>query len=161
MMMQTLAVVTVAVTVAGAGLVAGQSGSPEAFRETADAFISERLIYHIGDCPGTSSVISFMPERNVGMTVFVNEDEVGARLALMLTAYVYDWWVNQSGTRTRAAHRASLRSRRPHRGGEPTASGGHAGGRINPADGRSVPQRRIRNPLHKRDGSGRAEAPHR
>lgn len=84
-------------------------------------FGGERLIYHIGDFPGTSSVISFMPERNVGMTVFVNEDEVGA----------------------------------------PTASGGHAGGRTNPAVGRSVPQLRIRNPLRKRDGSGRAEAPHR
>lgn len=58
-------------------------------------FGGEKLIYHVGDFPGTSSSISFMPERNVGVTVFVNEDEVGARLAMMLTAYVYDWWVNQ------------------------------------------------------------------
>lgn len=58
-------------------------------------FGGERLIYHSGDFPGTSSFISFMPERKVGVTVFVNEDAVGARLALLLTAYVYDWWVNE------------------------------------------------------------------
>lgn len=59
------------------------------------AFGGERLIYHTGDFPGTASFISFMPERNVGVTVFVNEDVVGTRLALLLTAYVYDWWVNE------------------------------------------------------------------
>lgn len=58
-------------------------------------FGGEKLIYHVGNFPGTSSLISFMPERNLGVTVFVNEDEVGTQLALMLTAYVYDWWVNQ------------------------------------------------------------------
>lgn len=62
------------------------------------SFGGERLVYHVGDFPGTASFLSFMPEQDLGVAVFVNEDVVGVRVALLLTAYVYDWWFRQEAS---------------------------------------------------------------
>lgn len=61
------------------------------------SFGGEELVYHVGNFPGTASFMSFMPGQDLGVAVFVNEDVVGVRVALLLTAYVYDWWVNREG----------------------------------------------------------------
>lgn len=50
----------------------------------------ERMLYHLGTFPGANSLISFMPDRDLGVAVFVNEDIVGMRVALLLTAFAYD-----------------------------------------------------------------------
>ena len=54
---------------------------------------NEKVIYHHGGYPGYRSHVSFMPERKVAVGVFVNNDALGGRVADMLAAYAYDWWL--------------------------------------------------------------------
>jgi CubicO group peptidase (beta-lactamase class C family) len=54
---------------------------------------NEKVIYHHGGYPGYRSHVSFMPERKVAVGIFVNNDALGGRLADMLAAYAYDWWL--------------------------------------------------------------------
>jgi CubicO group peptidase (beta-lactamase class C family) len=53
----------------------------------------EKVIYHHGGYPGYRSHVSFMPEKRVAVGVLVNNDTLGGRLADMLAAYAYDWWL--------------------------------------------------------------------
>jgi CubicO group peptidase (beta-lactamase class C family) len=54
---------------------------------------SEKVIYHHGGYPGYRSHVSFMPDKRVAVGVLVNNDALGGRLADMLAAYAYDWWM--------------------------------------------------------------------
>ena len=54
---------------------------------------NEKVVYHHGGYPGYRSHVSFMPERKVAVGVLVNNDQLGGRLADMLAAYAYDWWL--------------------------------------------------------------------
>jgi CubicO group peptidase (beta-lactamase class C family) len=54
---------------------------------------NEKVIYHHGGYPGYRSHVSFMPEKKVAVGVLVNNDAIGGRLADMLAAYAYDWWL--------------------------------------------------------------------
>jgi CubicO group peptidase (beta-lactamase class C family) len=53
----------------------------------------EKVIYHHGGYPGYRSHVSFMPDKKVAVGVLVNNDAIGGRLADMLAAYAYDWWL--------------------------------------------------------------------
>jgi len=54
---------------------------------------NEKVVYHHGGYPGYRSHVSFMPERKVAVGVLVNNDAIGGRLADILAAYAYDWWL--------------------------------------------------------------------
>ena len=54
---------------------------------------NEKVVYHHGGYPGYRSHVSFMPERKIAVGVLVNNDALGGRLADMLAAYAYDWWL--------------------------------------------------------------------
>ena len=54
---------------------------------------NEKVIYHHGGYPGYRSHVSFMPDKKVAVGVLVNNDTIGGRLADMLAAYAYDWWL--------------------------------------------------------------------
>jgi CubicO group peptidase (beta-lactamase class C family) len=54
---------------------------------------NEKVVYHHGGYPGYRSHVSFMPERRIAVGVFVNNDSLGGRLADMVAAYAYDWWL--------------------------------------------------------------------
>jgi CubicO group peptidase (beta-lactamase class C family) len=54
---------------------------------------NEKVIYHHGGYPGYRSHVSFMPDKKVAVGVLVNNDAIGGRLADMLAAYAYDWWM--------------------------------------------------------------------
>ncbi len=54
---------------------------------------NERVIYHHGGYPGYRSHVSFMPDKKVAVGVLVNNDAIGGRVADMLAAYAYDWWL--------------------------------------------------------------------
>jgi CubicO group peptidase (beta-lactamase class C family) len=54
---------------------------------------SEKVIYHHGGFPGYRSHVSFMPDKKIAVGVLVNNDALGGRLADMLAAYAYDWWL--------------------------------------------------------------------
>ena len=54
---------------------------------------NEKVIYHHGGYPGYRSHVSFMPDKKVAVGVLVNNDALGGRLADMLAAYAYDWWL--------------------------------------------------------------------
>ncbi|HSL55898.1 MAG TPA: serine hydrolase [Pyrinomonadaceae bacterium] len=54
---------------------------------------NEKVVYHHGGYPGYRSHVSFMPERKVAVGILVNNDAIGGRLADMLAAYAYDWWL--------------------------------------------------------------------
>ena len=53
----------------------------------------EKVVYHHGGYPGYRSHVSFMPERKIAVGILVNNDALGGRLADMLAAYAYDWWL--------------------------------------------------------------------
>ena len=54
---------------------------------------NEKVIYHHGGYPGYRSHVSFMPGKKIGVGVLTNNDALGARLADMLAAYAYGWWL--------------------------------------------------------------------
>jgi len=54
---------------------------------------NDKVVYHHGGYPGYRSHVSFMPERKIAVGVLVNNDTLGGRLADMLAAYAYDWWL--------------------------------------------------------------------
>jgi CubicO group peptidase (beta-lactamase class C family) len=54
---------------------------------------NEKVVYHHGGYPGYRTHVSFMPERRIAVGVMVNNDALGGRLADMLAAYAYDWWL--------------------------------------------------------------------
>ena len=54
---------------------------------------NERVIYHHGGYPGYRSHVSFMQGKRVAVGVLVNNDALGGRIADMLAAYGYDWWL--------------------------------------------------------------------
>jgi CubicO group peptidase (beta-lactamase class C family) len=54
---------------------------------------NEKVVYHHGGYPGYRSHVSFMPDKRVAVGVLVNNDALGGRLADMLAAYAYDWWL--------------------------------------------------------------------
>jgi CubicO group peptidase (beta-lactamase class C family) len=54
---------------------------------------NEKVIYHHGGYPGYRSHVSFMPDKKIAVGVLVNNDTLGGRLADMLAAYAYNWWL--------------------------------------------------------------------
>ncbi len=54
---------------------------------------NEKVIYHHGGYPGYRSHVSFMPDKKIAVGVLVNNDALGGRLADVLAAYAYDWWL--------------------------------------------------------------------
>ncbi|HEY3104785.1 MAG TPA: serine hydrolase domain-containing protein [Pyrinomonadaceae bacterium] len=54
---------------------------------------NEKVIYDHGGYPGYRTHVSFMPEKKIAVGVLVNNDTLGGRLADMLAAYAYDWWL--------------------------------------------------------------------
>lgn len=54
---------------------------------------NEKVIYHHGGYSGYRSHVSFMPDKKIAVGVLVNNDALGGRLADMLAAYGYDWWL--------------------------------------------------------------------
>jgi CubicO group peptidase (beta-lactamase class C family) len=54
---------------------------------------NDKVVYHHGGYPGYRTHVSFMPERKIAVGVMVNNDALGGRLADMLAAYAYDWWL--------------------------------------------------------------------
>ena len=54
---------------------------------------NEKVIYHHGGYPGYRSHVSFLPEKRIAVGVLVNNDALGGRVADMLAAYAYDWWL--------------------------------------------------------------------
>ncbi|MBV9217334.1 MAG: serine hydrolase [Acidobacteria bacterium] len=50
----------------------------------------DKVIYHHGGFTGYRSHISFMPDKKIGVAVFVNNDFMGSRLADLFATYAYD-----------------------------------------------------------------------
>jgi CubicO group peptidase (beta-lactamase class C family) len=59
-----------------------------------------KVIYHHGGYPGYRSHVSFMPDKKIAVGVMVNNDTLGGRLADMLAAYAYDWWLRTENFET-------------------------------------------------------------
>lgn len=54
-------------------------------------YAGEKVIYHPGGFPGWSSHISYMPDKKIGVAVFINESTVGGDVGNTLATYAYDW----------------------------------------------------------------------
>jgi CubicO group peptidase (beta-lactamase class C family) len=52
---------------------------------------NEKIIFHHGGFPGYRSHISFMPGKNIGVAMFVNEEGVGGQVTNLLAGFIYDW----------------------------------------------------------------------
>ncbi len=53
----------------------------------------ERQIHHFGGFGGAHSHISFLPERQVGVAVFINESGIGGNLATSIASLAYRLWL--------------------------------------------------------------------
>ena len=53
-------------------------------------YVDDVLIHHFGNFGGSRAHVSFMPERQLGVAVMVNEDLVTGELADLVANYVYD-----------------------------------------------------------------------
>lgn len=53
------------------------------------SLLGNKLFYHFGSFYGYESIMSFQPDENTGVFVFVNEITGGQRIAAMLSAYYY------------------------------------------------------------------------
>lgn len=51
----------------------------------------ERIVYHFGGFPGYKAHVSFMPDKKIGVAIFVNEASIGSPAVDMLATYIYDW----------------------------------------------------------------------
>lgn len=56
-------------------------------------FEGQQLIHHFGGYPGYLSHLSFMPERKIGVAVFVNEGLAGYSIMNLFAGFAYDWWL--------------------------------------------------------------------
>lgn len=50
----------------------------------------EQVLYHYGGFDGAFAHISFMPEKRMGLAIFVNESHFGDNVSGLIAAYVYD-----------------------------------------------------------------------
>ena len=57
----------------------------------------ERHIHHFGGFGGAHSHISFLPERQIGVAVFVNESGIGGNLAMSIATLAYRLWLGREG----------------------------------------------------------------
>lgn len=57
----------------------------------------DTLIHHFGSFAGARSHLSFMPERNVGVAVFVNDSTLGFFYADILAVWIYDRLAGKTG----------------------------------------------------------------
>ncbi len=60
-------------------------------------FNGRKIIWHSGGFPGYMSMVSFMPEENIGVTVFVNEAIAGYYLMHLIMGYAYDAYLQPEG----------------------------------------------------------------
>jgi CubicO group peptidase (beta-lactamase class C family) len=49
-----------------------------------------KFVHHFGGFSGARAHISYMPEKNIGVAVFVNDSQVGSKLVDVIANYVYD-----------------------------------------------------------------------
>ena len=59
------------------------------------AFQEQKAVWHSGGFPGYLSVMSFLPEKKIGVNVLINEPSAGFRLMYLLAAFSYDWWLSE------------------------------------------------------------------
>lgn len=68
-------------------------------------YLGTTMIQHFGSYPGYRAHVSFLPRRQIGVAVLVNEDTYGYRLADLLADYAYEWWLRPDGVDARFAAR--------------------------------------------------------
>jgi CubicO group peptidase (beta-lactamase class C family) len=56
----------------------------------------ENIVYHFGGYPGWSCHISYMPDKQIGVAVFINESTAGGRVGHLLATYAYDKWLGRA-----------------------------------------------------------------
>ncbi|MEQ1603968.1 MAG: serine hydrolase [Pyrinomonadaceae bacterium] len=64
-------------------------------------YADQKVIYHNGGFPGWTNHISYMPGKNIGVAVLVNESTAGGDAGHTLATYTYDWWLGILGRETK------------------------------------------------------------
>ncbi|NQZ75419.1 MAG: serine hydrolase [Ekhidna sp.] len=57
--------------------------------------LGDTLIHHYGGFPGTTTQVSFMPEHNVGLSIYGNEGLKGLISTFLLTSYAFDYYAGR------------------------------------------------------------------
>jgi CubicO group peptidase (beta-lactamase class C family) len=70
----------------------------------------ETVLSHGGGFAGFSSFISYMPERKIGVAVFVNDSGAGSAMPEAVTQHVYDRLIGQPGSDNREAAVAAMKT---------------------------------------------------
>ncbi|MEO1652979.1 MAG: serine hydrolase, partial [Bacteroidota bacterium] len=59
---------------------------------------SQKVVHHFGGFPGFYTHVSFMPEKDLGLAVMVNEASVGYRVMNLIAGYMYDFFLDPANT---------------------------------------------------------------
>lgn len=54
-----------------------------------------KAVWHSGGFPGYLSLMSFLPDHQLGVNVLINEPSAGFRMMYLLAAFSYDWWLQE------------------------------------------------------------------
>lgn len=57
--------------------------------------LGDTLIHHYGAFPGTSAQVSFMPEHNLGLSIYANEGRVGLLATFLMSSYAFDYFAGR------------------------------------------------------------------
>ena len=72
----------------------------------------EKVVSHFGGFPGYFSHVSFLPEKEIGVAVLINDGMLGYRLMNLFATYAYDWWLDVEGVNEDHAEREKAMAER-------------------------------------------------
>jgi hypothetical protein len=65
------------------------------------------MLHHFGSFPGYRAHVSLLPQRQIGVSVLVNESTAGFLVADIVANYAYDWWTDADDANARHRDKVS------------------------------------------------------
>ena len=57
--------------------------------------LGDTLVHHYGGFPGTAAQVSFMPEHNVGLSIYANDSMKGLMSTFLIASYAFDYYAGR------------------------------------------------------------------
>lgn len=67
----------------------------------------QKVLWHGGGFPGALTLMTFLPEAEIGVAVMVNDGLAGNRLNSLFTNFALDWWLEEDGVEEKYQKRAT------------------------------------------------------
>ena len=57
--------------------------------------LGDTLVHHYGGFPGTAAQVAFMPEHNIGLSIYANEGMAGLLSTFLIASYAFDYYAGR------------------------------------------------------------------